>query len=317
MPYNKLTPVIDSKETDLSGFDAAIPDTHYRLINENGTFNIEREGNVASSLFAQSLTMSWTKFIGYALLFYFSINGLFALGFMFIGVESITNLNPGTWFQEFIQYLFFCIETFTTVGYGHNSPNGTAANILASFVSFVGLLSFAIATGLSYAKFSRPTSDIKFSKNMLIAPNKNGEKSLQFRIVNTNNNHIFDMEARVTLAWLENVDGRLRRRFKWLDLEIENIHLFPLNWTIVHPINSESPLFDLDKQDMATSRMEILILIKGFDATYTKTIHSKHSYNCINLIENAQFIPMYKNKNGRTVLDLSQLNSYEEYSFKK
>jgi len=307
----------DSAEID----DYALANEHrgdqFRLINPDGTFNIERRGVSSANLYEKTLSLSWLKIIVFFMVMYFATNSIFGLIFMMLGAESVNGLQEGSWFQQYIGMVHFSTQTFTTVGYGHMSPNGNAASILSSIVAFVGLISFAILTGLSFAKFSKPTSHILFSDNLLLAPNPNADhnRSLQFRVVNATKSQIIDLEARVTLAWLENVDGRMRRKFKRLNLELNTIHLFPLNWTIVHNLDEESPLHGMSAQMMNDHQMEILILIKGFDDTYSQIIHSKRSYSCTDLIEGARFLPMYDNTKDKTILSLSKLSEYEKYEF--
>lgn len=310
------------EETEIAESDNLISiNTHrgddYRLINPDGTFNIERRGKTAANIYEAVLAMSWFKILVSFLIIYFLFNFVFALIYMAIGPENIIGVRDGTWLEMYSQMVYFSIQTFTTVGYGHMSPVGHAANLLSAIVAFLGLISFAILTGLSFAKFSKPKAHILFSDNMLIAPNanKNNIRSLQFRIVNATSNQIIDLNARVTLTWLEDRNRRMRRRFKRLDLEFESIHLFPLNWTIVHNINEDSPLYGKSLQKLIDNKLEVLILIKGFDDTYSQTIHSKRSYSCTDLIDGARFLPMYKNAESTTILELSMLNDYEAYSF--
>jgi len=277
----------------------------YRLINPNGTFNIDRRGKSGANLYEIILAMSWPKIILSFLLTYFLFNCFFALIFMIIGPENIEGIEGDSWVEQYTQMIYFSIQTFTTVGYGHLSPHGHAASLMSALVAFIGLISFAILTGLSFSKFSKPKAHILFSDNMLIAPNvNNGDiKSLQFRIVNAASNQIIDLQARVTLAWLQESGGHLRRKFKRLELEFDTIHLFPLNWTIVHNIDENSPLHGKSLQKLMDSQMEVLVLIKGFDDTYSQTIHSKRSYSCSDLIEGAKFKPMYKNTKSKTILE--------------
>lgn len=308
---------LDEEETDQTAFSAEVIGDDYRLINSDGTFNIKRIGSSGTNVYEKVLENSWTAIIAGFLFFYFAINSVFALIFICIGVENIRGATTGSFFDEFTQMIYFSFQTFTTVGYGYMSPSGQEANLFAAFVAFIGLISFAILTGLSFAKFSKPKAHIQFSDKMLIAPNpkRNNSPSLQFRIVNQTNNQIIDLEARVTLAWLENIDGIMRRRFERLDLEIELIHLFPLNWTIVHHINEDSPLFGKTLENFIQNKMEILVLIKGFDDTYSQMVHSKRSYSCCDLIEGAKFVTMYENTEDKTILRLSKLNEYEPYVF--
>ena len=292
-------------------------DDNYRLINPDGTFNIERKGKSGANIYESVLTLSWTKILVSFLIIYFLFNCVFALVFMAIGPEFVVGAKGNTWFEMYTQMIYFSIQTFTTVGYGRMSPQGNATNLVSAFVAFVGLISFAILTGLSFAKFSKPKAHIIFSDKMLIAPNanRNNIRSLQFRIVNATNNQIIDLQARVTLAWLQEVDGQTRRRFKRLDLEFESIHLFPLNWTIVHNIIEDSPLYGKSLQKLIDNKLEVLVLIKGFDDTYSQIIHSKRSYSCSDLIDGAKFQPMYNNTESTTILELSKLNDIEIHEF--
>ena len=123
------------------------------------------------------------------------------------------------------------------------------------------------------------------------------------------------MEAGVTLTWLEASNGDFKRKFERLELELESIHLFPLNWTIIHRMDKSSPLKGLSKEEMKDKNLELLILIKGFDDTYTQKIHAKRSYSFHDLIYGARFISMYKNTMENTILDLSKIDHYEEYEF--
>jgi inward rectifier potassium channel len=288
-----------------------------RLINPDGTFNIDRRGKSGANIYEAVLTMSWAKIIFSFLIIYFLFNCVFGLIFMAIGPENIRGVQESTWLGMYTQMIYFSIQTFTTVGFGHLSPQGNPANLLSAFVAFVGLISFAILTGLSFAKFSKPKAHILFSNKMLIAPNVNNNniRSLQFRIVNATSNQIIDLHARVTLAWIEEIDGQTRRKFKRLDLEFESIHLFPLNWTIVHNIDRDSPLYGKSLQKLIDNQLEVLVLIKGFDDTYTQVIHSKRSYSSSDLVNGARFKTMYRNNESMTILDLSKIDDIEEHVF--
>jgi len=306
----------DHSETDNTIFTESIS-TGYRLLNPNGTFNIVKKGLTSANMYERILNLSWAKILFYFLLFYFVTNSIFALLFYAIGPENIKGVILGTPWQNYTQMLYFSIQTFTTVGYGHLSPIGNMPSLLAAFVAFIGLISFAILTGLSFAKFSKPQAHIIFSKNILLAPNplRNNQPSLQFRIANTSINQLIDLEARVTLAWMEKSRGAWKRRFARLDLELESIHLFPLNWTIIHDIDKDSPLHGLTKEQMIEQQMELLILIKGFDDTYSEKVHTKRSYRFTDLIDGAQFLTMYENTNVNTILHLSRINDHEKYTF--
>jgi len=281
-----------------------IKSAHYPL----GTIDILLSDNLYEFL----LEMSWIGFFVRLTTFYFVINSLFAVALLLNGIENIKGAEAGTPLEEFSAALYFSIQTFTTVGYGEMSPSGPFANLLASFIAFSGLLTFAIATGLFFARFSRPVSHMIFSENLLITPNKAGVKSLQFRIANGNNSQLIDAEARVTLTWLEQIQGVTRRRFHRLDLEIDKIYMFPLNWTLVHPIDDRSPLEGTNLQTLREQHLEVLILIKAYDETYDHYVHSKKSYNCENIKEHVRFVTMYETDGQETTLHLDKINDIAE-----
>jgi inward rectifier potassium channel len=310
--------VSEIAESDNFIFNDSKNSNNSRLINPDGTFNIDRRGKSGANMYEAVLVMSWTKIIFSFLIIYFLFNCAFGLIFMAIGPENVRGVQEGTWLELYTQMIYFSIQTFTTVGFGHLSPQGNTTNLLSAFVAFVGLISFAILTGLSFAKFSKPKAHIIFSKKMLIAPNVNNKnmRSLQFRIVNGTSNQIIDLQARVTLAWLQEEDGQMRRKFKRLDLEFESIHLFPLNWTIVHNIDEDSPLYGKSLQKLIDHQLEVLVLIKGFDDTYSQTIHSKRSYNCSDIVDGARYKAMYRNTESMTILELSKIDDIEEHFFK-
>ena len=133
----------------------------------------------------------------------------------------------------------------------------------------------------------------------------------KFRVVNNSKNSIVDPEAMVTITWMKEIKGKMRRQFMRLDLELERIHLFPLNWTIIHKINEKSPFFHKSLEELKKDKIEVLVMIKAFDEVYSQTVNSKISYSCDEIIENASWLPMYEQKDRKTILDTSKINNYK------
>jgi hypothetical protein len=286
-----------------------------RFVNKNGTANVEKRGMQLLHRISWYHTMidlpRW-KFMLILLLFYVGMNFLFALLYYAIGIENLNGIDAtGSNWVQFGQAYFFSAQTFTTVGYGHISPSGFLTSLLAAAEALIGLLSFAIATGLFFGRFSKPTAFLKFSHNALIAPY--GEiKGLMIRITPFKNTNFTDAEAKITLGMSVEENGTKTNKFYALDLELERINALTLSWTLVHPITENSPLYNLTKEDFDSIHGEILVFVKTFDDMFSNTVAIRTSYTFDEVIYGAKFEPMYTRStdNSKTVLDLDKLNAF-------
>lgn len=292
------------------GFGAKIAAGGERLINKDGSLNVIRRGKRPVALYLALVEMSWGRFFGVIFFFYIGVNALFATLYVLAGQEALIGLSSDTGFWDhFSHAFFFSVQTFTTVGYGSISPNGLLGNIISAFDALIGLMAFALATGLFFARFAKPKAQLRFSQNAVMAPYthpETGERmsSLQFRVVNPRNNKLINLSVRVIATWFENGG----RKYGALELERNQVFMLPLNWTIVHPITPDSPLYGQGQSDLARNKAEILILIQGFDDTFSQEVHANYSYTAKELIWDARFVPMYHELNGVTVLELDKLN---------
>ena len=230
-----------------------------------------------------------------------------------VGVENLRGIDAVSKVDQFGQAFFFSIQTLTTVGYGHVSPSGFITSLVASVEALLGLLSFAIATGLFYGRFSKPKAFLKFSDNALIAPYQDG-KALMLRFAPFKNTILTDAEARITLGIATEENGVKSNKFYNLDLEIEKINLLTLSWTLVHPITEDSPLFVLNEEDFKTTSGEIIVFVKAFDDMFSTTVVRRTSYTFDEIVYGAKFLPMFsRNENStKTVLHLEDLNLYSK-----
>jgi inward rectifier potassium channel len=210
--------------------------------------------------------------------------------------------------SPFVNAFFFSVHTLTTVGYGNVFPRGFGANAVAAMEATTGLMLFALATGLLYGRFSRPSARILFSDHAIIAPYQDGT-SLQFRITNARTNVLMDLNARVLLMTVDPVDGRLKRDYFVLPLERKTVYFFPLTWTVVHPIDSASPLYGKTAEDLKKVSAELLILIQGFDDTFSQLVNARYSYRHDEILWGAKFVPAFSiDSHGDLVLDLERLD---------
>ncbi|MDZ4747908.1 MAG: ion channel [Saprospiraceae bacterium] len=298
---------------DEFGFTNQYSQNSKRIINKDGTFNVIRVGE-KKSLFHNLVTMRWSLFALVILSFYILLNVLFAFLYLAIDFYGIGMTVDYQVTNRFLVAFFFSAQTLTTVGYGSLYPLTASVSAFAAFEALLGLMSFAIFTGLMYGRFSRPTKIIRFSKNMLYVPYKQGH-ALMFRIANQRDHDLTELEARVLMSVVVSENGKENRKYQTLEVENDRVVYFPLNWTIVHYIDEKSPLYGLTQADYASSQMEWLIMIKGYNITATQHIHEKSSYALKELIWDAKFkIPYAIREDGITVFELDKIDEYDRVS---
>jgi inward rectifier potassium channel len=282
-----------------------------RVINPDGQFNVHRRGTTWRDVhpYLHLINASWRVFMALILAGYLATNLIFALLYYYgVGIEHLRGSDAATPFARFLNAFFFSAHTLTTVGYGNIWPEGIFANSVAALEALLGLLAFALATGLVFGRFSRPVARIAFSQQMVVAPYQAGA-ALQFRIANRRSNNLMELEARVLMMTVERADAGLVRKYAPLELERPNVQFLPLSWTIVHAITESSPMWRKTAQDLARLETEFLILVKGFDDTFFQTVHVRYSYRYEEIVWGVRFAPAFEvDEQGHMVLDLSRLS---------
>ena len=289
--YSEFIPM--KKESFDPGLTTQFSGDLRRTINPDGSFNVKRKGLRwrDANPYLMLIDTTWPRFFLVVLVAFLAVNMIFAGLYLSVGIQNLRGLESDM--GPFANAFFFSVHTLTTVGYGNVYPEGTWANTISAMEAATGLMVFAVATGLLYGRFSRPSARIVFSKNAIIAPYQDGT-SLQFRVANARSNTLMNMEARVLLMTVDRTNGELKRNFVDLPLERRHIYFFALTWTIVHPIDSASPLFGKSPGDLDRLSSELLILIKGFDDTFSQEVHSQYSYRHDEIIWGAKFTPAFK-----------------------
>lgn len=282
----------------------------HRMMNPDGSYNIIRKGglNGIQDFYKFLLEVKWQWFLLFITSFYIVMNLIFSSLYLMIGIDQLKGASSNQ--SDFFNAFFFSAQTFTTVGYGAISPHGTAADILAMIEAFVGLLSFAIATGLLYGRFSKPVSKIAFSKNILITPFENGN-ALMFKIVNLRNNVLLNTKVN-TLLVLDKGFGfeEFNKDYFSLNLEADKVNFFPLTWTLVHKIDDSSPLFGLSLAELQKRNAEVIVMVETFDETFGQSIIKKHSYAQEQWLEGMKFDRNFRmNENNQLVLHIDELNN--------
>ena len=306
---------LTQQESSDLGFGSVVSNQpRLRLLNRDGSFNVvkpNRRWLRRISGYHRLLTMSWPAFFSLVVLFYVGINLVFAGGYYLLGPDA---LQGDIRTSDFVRDFFFSIHSFATIGYGNIVPVGVMANLMVAFEALVGLLGLALVTGMVFARFSRPVADIVFSRNAIIAP-YHDITGFEFRVVNARENQLIELHAKVVFSRFESVDGRVQRVFSPLSLERESVSFFPLNWTVVHPIDEHSLLFGWTRERLIESSAEFLILLTAIDETFAQTVHSRSSYAASEVLWNVRFAPMFRSVAGAMELDISRLHAVTPAGF--
>jgi len=284
-----------------------------RVMNKDGSFNVRAAkfnfGRI--HLFQYLIRVSWIKFYLLLLGAFAFFNLLFAFIYLSLGPEGLRRSGEMTDITAFWECVFFSLHTLTTVGYGNFYPSGYAANAISGIEAMIGLLGFAVATGLVYGRFSRPTAKIEYSRNAIIAPYKNGT-ALMIRVANLRDSLMTEVHADVTYTFLEKVGEQFIRRYYLLPLERNSVIYLPLTWTMVHPIDEKSPLYGKTLEDLKTLGAELMIKLKGHDEGFGDLVHSRNSYLMDEMVWGARFLPAFHvDENGMTLLDFDKLSAVE------
>lgn len=298
------------------GFGSVVAgDSRKRLLNADGTFNVQRAGLPFLSslnLYHTLLSMSWRTFLLLVLLLYFLSNVVFGAMYASFGASALVDVSAEPTANLFVRGFFFSVQTFATIGYGTIHPVGIIPNLLVTIESYYSLIANALITGVVFARFARPTAKVLFSDVAVIAPYRD-IKGLMFRLVNGRNNQLIEVEVKVLFARFINDNGRTVRRFDFLELERNKVTFFPLSWTVVHPIDKSSPLFGLADDDYLKTDAEILILLTATDETFSQVVHTRSSYKPQEIRCGHKFVNIYNEvEEGEPIsIDIRRLSAIE------
>lgn len=250
------------------------------------------------------LTMPWLGFGVLVVLINLSVNGLFALAYL-AGGDGIANARSGSFLDAF----FFSVQTLASIGYGAMYPRSSYVNTVVTIESLVGLLGVALVAGLAFARFSRPTARVIFSRVAVVTPYE-GIPALMFRTANQRRNQILEAQMRVYLLRDEvSLEGKFMRRLYSLKLLRSQTSSFALTWTAIHPIDKESALYGTTPESLAHTNAQIVVSLSGIDETVYQAIHARYLYKVEDILWNWQLVDIIDSTpNGDRYIDFSRFH---------
>jgi len=252
-----------------------------------------------TDLYYRTLTASWTRFLLIGSAVYLALNALFALLYL-LQSDAITNARPGSFADAF----FFSIQTMATIGYGQMAPATFYANLLVTIETLFALMVVAIATGLTFSRFSRPTARVLFSRVAVIGPH-NGQPTLSMRLANQRRNQI--LQAEVTLTFVRDeptAEGGTIRRFYDLKLVRHRTPIFAMTFSVLHIIDADSPLYGATAASLEAQNAELVVTGTGLDETMAQTVHARTSYLPNEILWNRRFVDIIGyTEDGRRAID--------------
>lgn len=262
-----------------------------RALQQRGRVQVRPLGvkpKLWEDLYHRMMQLSWTRLGLLSATAFLLFNLVFAALYR-LDPEGLAVSHDGADVPLFWRDFFFSVHTVATIGYGNVYPVSAYANWLVVAEITLGIISFALVTGLAFARFSRPTSRILFSEVMVVRE-VDGVPTLMLRAANQRHNLIYSAQAQLSLIADSNVAGVRMRRFSDLPLERGSNPVFALSWTIMHPIDEASPLrpWLLDPENAGDG--EIVVVLSGFDESSGQTIHGRWGYGPENIRWNARFV---------------------------
>jgi inward rectifier potassium channel len=222
-------------------------------------------------LFHFYLKMPWSAALALFAAAFATLNLVFAVAYY--GVGGIGG-SDGSFFDA----LSFSVQTFCTIGYGQLFPHGVGAEWLMMTEAITSTVVTALATGLMFSKFARPTTRVAFSRCAVIT-NHDGQRALMFRAGNRRSNIIVEATVHVVaIATTTTAEGKTF--YKTVDLPMVRDRQVGMSrgWTLIHVITPDSPLYQCSAARLRELELEIHIALTGIDDVSAQTVYASHQY---------------------------------------
>ncbi len=302
-------PAIDREDL---GFGRVVTEqARDRFIARDGSPNSHKFGTGPQRVerfYQRALAAPWQSFLAWSLGAMLLVNGCFALAYSALGADAIRGQELVGIDDPFLRSFSFSVGIFTTTGTGPMYAVGNTAHWLVIFESLTGPFIMVVMAGLLIARLTRPRMRLRFSESAVIAPYREG-RGLMFRMVNVQPGEISDVQARVSIALYEDRNGRRERRFHQLELERKSVEFFPLHWTVVHPIDAESPLRGFSPEKMHEAEAELVVQVNAHEETFSTRVTSRTSYRWDEMRWDVKFADVFvPTTDGVIAIDVERLD---------
>jgi len=283
----------------------------WKVLNRDRSFNVASPPGIqAADLYHSLLATTWCRFLIWVSVLYVGVNILFAQAYYLGGPNVLEGIPPEAR-HRWLDCFFFSVQTMATIGYGKISPLSLWAHCLVTLEALIGILGIAVASGLFFARFSRPTARVAFSKVALVTQHES-KPTLMLRMANQRSNQIVEAQISLTLMKSEiNAEGVKYRKLYDLALTRSRTPLFSLTWTILHVLTPESPLYGRSLEDLRKDEVEIFVTMTGIDGTFSHTIHDRFSYGPDDIVWNGRFVDMLgRTEDGKLTIAFENLDKF-------
>ena len=221
---------------------------------------------------------------------------------------SILNLTPGPVSGAF----FFSIETLATVGYGVMSPHTLYGHIVASVEILTGIGFTAIVTGLIFFRFARARARLWYA-NQAVVSLHNGQRTLMIRVANPHSTVLTGATATLTALLRETTaEGRVFRSATELPLLRSRLPIFQLTWTVMHPMDANSPLAGYDAARIASDQVRLFLSVGARDVTLEAGVSGTKDYGPDDIVFGARYADAVSiDAAGNTLADITRLSDLE------
>ena len=180
--------------------------------------------------------------------------------------------------------------------------------------ALVGTLGVALVTGVTFAKFARPTARILFSSRAVVQA-RDGVPHLVLRLANWRGNMVVEGQLRVLVLRRQTTqEGDVIRVPVELPLVRDRNAVFALSWSPMHRIDERSPLWGgaTALETLRAEGAEIFLTFTGLDETIGQAIHARHSYKLDEIVYNARFVDVLSvDQDGTRTIDYGTFHDVE------